>query len=315
MEGTDDIDHAELVDEDFAGEAGNPSDAVIFFELRNGLTRAAYPIFVDGQEIGHSGYLEDVNRRKALGEMMIQSPFLAKTIVNRMWAHFLGYGFTRPVDDLGPHNASSHPELHDQISEEFRKNSHDLRKLMSWIVLSKPYQLSSTPTSSNSSDDPTVGESPKFSRFYLRQMSAEQLYSSLVTASGAVTRGSYEQQERARREWLQQFVVAFGTDEGDEATTFNGSIPQALMMFNGDLIQKATQAEPGSLLGRLAEDTKQRTNEKVNRLFMAGLARKATRDELSIAGKLFQARKGKESEMLEDMWWALLNSNEFILIH
>ena len=315
VDGTRDIDHAELVDEDFAGQMGNPSDAVIFFELRNGLTRAAYPVFVDGTEIVHSGFVEDVNRRKALGEMMVQSPFMAKTVVNRMWSHFLGYGFTRPVDDLGPHNASSNPELHDKISEEFRKNSYDLRKLMSWIVLSKPYQLSSTPTPGNSADDPTIGESPKFSRFYLRQMSAEQLYQSLVTASGAATRGSYEQQERARREWLQQFVVAFGTDEGDEATTFNGSIPQALMMFNGELIQKATEAESGSLLKSLADNSKQRANDKVNQLFMAGLARRATKDELTVAGKLFQARQGKEGEMLEDMWWALLNSNEFILIH
>ncbi len=41
--GTNDIDHAELVDEDFAGEAGDPNDALIFYELRNGLTKVAYP--------------------------------------------------------------------------------------------------------------------------------------------------------------------------------------------------------------------------------------------------------------------------------
>ena len=42
--------------------------------------------------------------------------------------------------------------------------------------------------------------------------------------------------------------MAFGTDEGDEATTFNGTIPQALMMMNGELVANATSAENGSFL-------------------------------------------------------------------
>ncbi len=315
VDGTRDVDYAELVDEDFEGETNNPNEAVIFFELRNGLTRAAYPVFVDGTALPHSGYVEDVNRRKALGEMIVKSPYLALTIVNRMWSHFLGYGFTRPIDDLGAHNPASHPELHEQLAEEFRKNSHDLRKLMTWIVLSKPYRLSSDPVAGNKADDPTVGESPKFSRFYLRQMSAEQLYQSLVTASGAATRGSYEEQERSRREWLRQFVVAFGTDEGDEATTFNGSIPQALMLFNGELILKATETEPGTMLDRLSKSEKMKTADKIHELFLTGMSRRASRDELTIASKLYQARKNNEPAMLADMWWAVLNSNEFILIH
>ncbi len=70
-------------------------------------------------------------------------------------------------------------------------------------------------------------------------MSAEQLYQSLMNVGGQA-QGSLEQQQAERDRWLGQFVVAFGTDEGDEATTFNGSIPQALMMFNGDLVKRAT---------------------------------------------------------------------------
>ena len=37
--------------------------------------------------------------------------------MNRMWAHFLGYGFTKPIDDIGPHNPPSHPELLDQLGQ------------------------------------------------------------------------------------------------------------------------------------------------------------------------------------------------------
>ena len=173
---------------------------------------------------------------------MLASEAMDLMAVNRYWSMFLGYGFTKPIDDMGPHRNATHPELLKNLaSEAFRGSSYNLKDLITWITLSKPYSLASVLSSKNQIDDPSIGETPKFSRFYLRQMSAEQLYLSLVSASGGNSRGTYEQQERKRREWLRQFVVTFGTDEGDEATTFDGSIPQALMLFNGELTQRATE--------------------------------------------------------------------------
>ena len=84
VSGTRDIAHAELIDQDFAGEANDPSEAIIFYELRNGLTRAAGPVFIDGTEIPKSGYVSEVNRREMLGKMMLESEYLDKMIVNRM---------------------------------------------------------------------------------------------------------------------------------------------------------------------------------------------------------------------------------------
>ena len=314
VDGTRDIDHGELVNEDFAGEANDPNDALVFYELRNGLTQVAYPVFTDGTEIGKSGYLDEVNRREELGRLMLESEYLDKMIVNRMASFFLGFGFTKPIDDLGPHNPASHPDLLDELGAEVRKSSYDLKRLITWLVLSKPYNLAAVLGTANEIDDPSIGEMPKFSRFYLRQMSAEQLYQSLVSATEASAKGSYEQQERQRREWMQQFVVAFGTDEGDEATTFNGSIPQALMLFNGDLTKNAISTEAGGFLDRVSKMGRS-PRERVTKLFMAGLARRPTKSEVTIASKLLVARKGKEIEMLQDMWWAILNSNEFIMQH
>src|SRR5690606_2788572 len=104
-------------------------------------------------------------------------------------------------------------------------------------------------TQNNQSDDPLLGEKPKFTHLYLRQMRAEELYESFVVAaqSGASS-GTYEEQERRKREWLGQFVTAFGNDEGDETTTFNGTIPQTLMMMNGQMIKDSMKLEPGTML-------------------------------------------------------------------
>ena len=317
VEGTRDVSSAELVDQDFAGEGSTPEEAEIYYELRNGLQKVAYPVFIDGTSLpSKSGYLDEVNRRDELGKMVVESEYLDKTIVNRLWAHFMGYGFTKPIDDMGPHNTPTHPVLLEQLAKDFRASSHNLKELIRWIVLSEPYSLSSRTNSTNMTlDDPQLGEPPKFSRFYLRQMRAEELYESLLVATEAhKTRGSYEEQEKSKSDWLQQFVVAFGTDEGGEATTFNGTIPQALMMFNGDLIKRATSSDKGSFLSSVAA-SKLRPAEKINFLFRSAVARPATQREIDVANKLLLAREGNVPAALQDVWWAVLNSNEFIMNH
>ncbi len=316
--GTRTVSGAELIDQDFAGEGGTSEalEADIFYELRNGLTKVAYPVFVDGTSIGRSGYVEDVIRRKELGKLILSSEYLEKTIVNRMWAHFMGHGFTKPIDDMGPHNPSTHPLLLDYLAGQVRKKNFDLKPLIGWIALSQPYALSSRTNATNAKvDDPLMGETPKFSHFYLRRMRAEELYESLVIATEAQkTRGSYSEQEKAKGDWLRQFIVAFGTDDGEETTTFNGTIPQALMMFNGDLIKRATSKDNGSFLSSVAKD-KTRSAQKINLLFLTALARKPTKKELTVANQLLLARKGDVTGALQDIWWAVLNSNEFILNH
>src|SRR5262249_33336388 len=134
-----------VVNRDFRGETGDPAKADLFYEQRNGVLKVAYPVFVDGtslaamyaakgEDFGDRGYLADVNRREELAKLIVASREFDRAIVNRMWAHFLGLGFTKPVDDIGPHNTPSHPELLDELGQSFRDSKFDLRKLMRWIV-------------------------------------------------------------------------------------------------------------------------------------------------------------------------------------
>jgi hypothetical protein len=311
---------------DFRGETGDPKKADIYYELRNGKMKVAYPVFVDGtslaakyadrgEDFGDRGFVADVNRREELAKLILDSREFDRAIVNRMWAHFLGYGFTKPVDDIGPHNPPSHPELLDQLGTAFRNAGFDLKQLMRWIVLSEPYRLSSQTTARNEKDDPTLGARPMFSRFYLRQMQAEQLYDSLLVATAADSTLNREQQEETKQRWLRQFTTAFGTDENDEATSFNGSIPQALTLMNGDLVRRATGNQPGSMLARVAGEPRMDNGEKIRYLYMAALSRMPTRQELMISNELLLARNGNVGAALQDIWWALLNTNEFILNH
>jgi hypothetical protein len=292
-------------------------EAWIYYELRNGSVGGALPVFVDGSTIAPSGLVSKVDRRRELARLIAQSEYMPTVMANRMWAHFLGYGFTKPVDDMGPHNPPSHPELLATLASEFRESGFNMKDLIRWIVLSEPYSLSARSTRYNERDDPTLGEKPQFSKFYLRQMTAEQLFESLIVATEAdKTQASFTEQERAKAEWLRQFTIAFGTDDAGETTTFNGTIPQVLMMFNGELIRKATNGEKGSFFEQVASKRDLSYEDKVHYLFLSAVSRKANASEMRFCeGTLLVAHNGDQLKALQDVFWVLLNSNEFILNH
>jgi len=157
---------------------------------------------------------------------------------------------------------------------------------------------------------------PLFSHMYLKSMQAEQLYDSLIVASNAHQsgNGNWSAQEEQRRRWMQQFIVAFNNDENDESTTFNGTIPQALMMMNSELIDKACSLERGSFL--FEEMSKPGPEaQKINDLFLAALSRKPTKTEITKFQKALATYKQNKLNGYQDLFWALLNSNEFVFIH
>jgi len=293
-------------------EIGGP----VYFETRNGLMKVAYPAF-QGQKIDAG---ESTNRRNELARLMTQGEisYLAPAFVNRIWAHFLGRAFTPVVDDLSPHIPPSHPELLDRLSEEFVRSQYDIKALIRWVCLSDAYQRSSRFGDKNLQDDPERGELPLFSRVYVKPLSAEQLYDSLqvATTGSWVSERDAATTEQQQVAWMQQFVRPFETEENDEATTFEGSITQSLLMMNGELVHNATRMEPGTWLHQLIISKKSDT-DRIQALFKAALSRPASQKELAAARKLLHTGglRGNPEEAYQDLYWAFLNSNEFILNH
>jgi len=298
-------DYSELISRDFSGP--------VYFEKRSGLMQVAYPQYFTAKVDPTSG----VNRRRELGRLMTKGdkPYIAQAIVNRTWGHFFGYGFTKPVDDMGPHNPASHPDLLDRLTAEMVKSGYDMKQLIRWIANSESYNLTSQYSSDNKLDNPGAGETPLFSHMYVKSMQAEQLYDSLIIATNAHQSGrsNWDAQEKQRQAWMRQFVITFDTDENDEATTFNGTIPQALMMMNGPLIENAISDKKGGFLQKILAE-RSPDSKKIQQLFLTSLCRQPTRTELTSAIKVFRAAPDKLA-LYQDLFWALLNSNEFISNH
>lgn len=302
-----------LVNQDFVGKQGDPNDAEIYYGQPDGSMSVAYPRFLGGKPLDHNGQVSQFDRRTELAKLVRQSDDLSQALVNRIWSHFLGFGFTRPIDDMGHHNPASHPKLLEHLAQQFSAHRYNMKDLFRWIALSDAFALSSRLSSTNSLDTPELGEAPYFSRYYMRPMQPEEVYQSLLVVAGRdKPTGSSLEIEQARRDWLGQFARKMETDEGDESNLFSGNIHQSLVMMNGPLMQQATSASARSVLAKVMA-SKMETLQKVEHLFLASVARKPTKRELKLVQQMLN--KTTPQQMLQDIWWALLNSNEFILDH
>ncbi len=300
-----------VVDQDFV-QPGQSDSGEVYYEQPNGLIKVAFPEFIDGTTIPASGKLAEVDRRKELAQLIINSDQFPRATVNRMWRHFFGVGFTQPVDDMGPHNPASHPELLDQLAENFAQSGFDLKRLMRWITLSEAYGLSSRQTDANLADNPDAG-APLFARYYSRQMEAEQLFHSLqLLAKSRPAASGLIASAKDRHTWLGQVAQKMGDDEDSETTALDGGITQTLLMMNGGLMRQATDTQAAVL--KSVVRSKMSPREKVEHLFLAALSRRPTKKELATIDEILRHRQD-EPAALQDIWWALLNSNEFILDH
>ena len=107
-----------------------------------------------------------------------ENKYFARNAVQRMWAHFFGIGFIDPIDEPGLRMPDLIPELVNEMAKAFVESKYDNRFLIKAITRTKAYQLSSRQT------DPSQANPRHFARMNVKAMTAEQLYDSLVQATG-----------------------------------------------------------------------------------------------------------------------------------
>lgn len=285
----------------------NPK-AIVFYEKRATPVMAIQPRFIDGKKpvLGPPG--SGPSRREELARLITDSDYFPKAYVNRLWGYFLGRGFSHPVDDFGEHNPVSYPELLDELGKKFAHYGYDTKRLIRWICNSEPYNLSCQANKTNDQLD----HEKFFSRMILKSMTPEQLYDSLTTATRTEPRTS--DTRRQRQDWMSKLVVNFGDDEGNEAT-FNGTVVQALLMMNGDDLNKAITDKTGTVAQAARRGS---TQAIMNELYLAALNRLPTPNEVARIGRILATAPSKNRDPQgpwQDLFWALLNSNEFILNH
>ncbi len=304
-----------LASADFVNKPGITTDGEVYYQRTTGELKAAMPEFIDGTKIPASGKLADVDRRQELARLVINSREMPRALVNRLWSHFFGYGFTSPIDDMGPHNEPTHPKVLDTLAGQFVAHDYDLKRAMRWMVLSDAFGRSSQVPGGGLADMPESGNAPLFSRYYSRPMKAEEVYNSLLAAADVrKNAGNRADTEQLRRDFLQELFRKRGNDDGEEES-HEGNNVQSELMVNGRLTRRIVSAEQEGRLKTLIARDSLPLAEKIEHLFLAALSRKPTAQEQQAIAQILVSAKDNQAAALEDIWWALLNSNEFVLDH
>ena len=251
--------------------------------------------FLDG---GQPDGRRDVRPRQALAEWIARgdNPWFARAAVNRLWHYFFGLGLIDPVDGLGAaDNTPSHPELLGELVRQFVAHDFDLKYLIRAIAGSQTYQRSSRQTR------PRQAEPRLFARAASRALTPEQLYDSLVLATG------YRPDPLRAATFLAPF-----DDPNSQPVDYQASIQQALMMMNGKLTEEATDPAKGATVAAVIA-SRRPLARRIEELYLVTLSRKPRAEETRRLLDYASSRDSKQA--LRDILWSLLNSTEFVLNH
>jgi len=287
------------------------------------------PAPLDGDEIPP----EDTgDRREALADWLtdVKNPFFARSITNRVWAAYFGRGLVDPVDDLRASNPASNGPLLDALSAHLLENKFDLKTLMRTILMSETYQRSSDVLAGNRDD------TKYYSRYYPRRLMAEVLHDAItdVTITPAVfdkvalNDGSfqetqfYEEGTRALELYdsavKSYFLKTFGRNERQitcECERSNQpSMIQVLHLANGDTLNDKLSRKDGVIDEMLKAGMS--NPELVETAYLKTLSRPPNkRESKALLGMLDRLKPDQRRLAMEDLFWGLMTSREFLFQH
>jgi len=303
---------------DFRGGDGNRT---VFLAERGEVIqprtgRPQLPRPLDGEAIPFEA---DIDRREHLANWLTSpdNPYFSRAIVNRLWANFLGVGLVEKVDDLRLTNPPSNDRLMAALADELVRHKYDLKSLMRLILTSQTYQRSSTTLPENASDERF------YARFYPRRLKAEVLLDAVADVTGVPTEFK-DQPKGTRALQLKDTAVAsyfldtFGRPERVLTCTCERSdepsMTQVLHLANGKTLLEKLEAKEGRITKLVADNAPaDRIGEE---LFLAALSRLPTEaEQAAIAGALSDVAESDRRAAIEDLFWSVLTSREFLFQH
>lgn len=270
------------------------------------------PKFLGGEEPDTKGQ----DRRAVLADWVVspENPYFATSVANRVWAQFFGKGIVEPVDDVRVSNPPSNPALFETLGEKLIAYDYDLRRLVADICNSNAYQRSCEPNDSN------AGDTSNFARSHARRLPAEVLLDCLSQATDAPEKlpnlplGAHATQIADGRAG-NYFLTTFGRSKRETVCACEAkaepTLSQALHLLNGSTTQG--KIARGKVIERGFDEGKSPA-EVLDDLYLRALSRRPNESEREELLALLGDKKRPVAE-LHDVFWAVLNSREFLFNH
>lgn len=291
---------------------------LIIFNRRGGETR--HPVTKQNVKPKFLGGIapetKGKDRRAVVAEWIAspENPYFAKNLSNIVWAHFFGRGIVDEVDDVRVSNPPVNPQLLDTLGDKFKEYNYDFKKIVRDICTSRTYQLSTQTNSTNQSDR------TNFSHANLRRIRAEVLLDiiSQITETKNKFRGlplGSRAVQIADGNTTNYFLTTFGRAKRETVCScevkMDPSLSQALHLLNGDTVHR--KVLQGKVVEKLMQ-AKKSHDEILNELYLRSLGRMPTDSERAALKAEIDANENK-LRVLQDIFWAILNSREFVFNH
>jgi hypothetical protein len=271
------------------------------------------------------------DRREPLAAWLTakENPYFSRAIANRVWASFMGVGLVESVDDLRVSNPASNEKLLTALAEYLQAQSFDLKALMRLILTSQTYHRSSEPLPENKD------ERRYYARYYPRRLMAEVMSDAIADITGV--RDSYEEialndgstektaayapNTRAVQLYdaavKSYFLKTFGRNAREitcECERSNQpSMVQALHLSNGVTLNAKLASKESRVAQVMAMEMP--TSRMVDEAYRLCLGRAPTPDQAKAHEALIDGAGAAKREAVEDLYWSLLTSREFLFQH
>jgi hypothetical protein len=265
------------------------------------------------------GIVPDVkgkDRREVMAKWLAspENPYFARNLANIVWAHFMGKGIINEVDDVRISNPPVNAALLGELGSKFTNYKYDFKKLVRDICTSRTYQLATQANDTNASD------SRNFSHASLRRLRAEVLLDSIsqITETKIKFRGlplGARAVQISDGNTSTYFLTTFGRAKRESVCAcevkMEPNLSQALHLLNGSTVNGKVQQ--GNVVGKLLEAGKS-PQDVVEELYLRCLVRLPNEKEVAALNRVLEEEKDPKG-VLEDVFWALINSREFLFNH
>lgn len=279
--------------------------------------RTMEPKFLGGETPDTKGK----DRREVLAGWLAspENPYFASNIVNIVWQHFFGVGIIDPVDDVRISNPASNPELLAALADKFQgEYNYDFKQLVRDICNSRAYQRSTKATPSNKDD------LNNFAKARIRRQRAEVMLDTITQVTETKNKftglplGARAVQIADGRT-SNYFLTTFGRATRETVCScevkMEPSLSQALHLMNGESVSQ--KIEQGGLVKAMVAEGKS-PEQVIDEIYIRSLTRKPTDEEkkqLLAQVKAVGDDKAQQELVLNDVFWAVLNSKEFMFNH
>ncbi|MFP6675101.1 MAG: DUF1549 and DUF1553 domain-containing protein, partial [Pirellulaceae bacterium] len=295
----------------------DPRETIIFNsgggEVRHKVgNRVMTPKFLGGE----APDLKGRDRREVLAAWLASddNPYFAQNLANIVWAHFFGKGIINEVDDIRVSNPAVNPELIAALSSKFGEYKYDFKRMVRDICTSRTYQLSTVTNSTNESD------STNFSHSLLRRMRSEVFLDAITSVT--TTKNKFRGLPNGARavqisdgNTTNYFLTTFGRAKRETVCScevvMEPNLSQALHLLNGDTVQQ--KVSQGGVVSGLLE-AGATPKQIIEHLYIRCVTRKPTERETTQLEAIINQQEDKKMA-LEDVFWALINSREFLFNH